>query len=89
MIDLTPLRSITEFDAQLFVDAMCTHPVAMRGFIHKEFVLGKLKPEFVLMKKIIHDIIGPKSNEKLPSMEETQFLYQVMAEKLIDYALVI
>ena len=84
-----PLRSITEFDAQLFADAMCTHPVAMRGFIRKEFVPGKLKIEFVLMNKIIHDMIGPKGNEKFPSKEETQFLYEVMAEKLIDYALVI
>ena len=52
-----PLRAITEFDAQLFADAMFTHPVAMRGFIRKEFVPGKLKPEYVLMNKIIHDMI--------------------------------
>ena len=30
-----PLRAITEFDARLFVDAMCTTPVAMRGFMRK------------------------------------------------------
>ena len=84
-----PLRALTEFDAQLFADAICTHPVAMRGFIRKEFVTRKLKPEYALMKKIIHDMIGPKGNEKLPSKEETQFLYEVMIRKLIDYALVI
>ena len=84
-----PLRAITEFDAQLFADAMCTHPVAMKGFICKEFVPGKLKPEYALMNKIIHDMIGPKGNEKLLSKEETQFLYEVMTGKLIDYALVI
>ena len=84
-----PLRAITEFHAQLFADAMCTHPVAMRGFMRKEFVPGKLKPEYALMNKIIHDMIGPKGNEKLPSKEETQFLYEVMTGKLIDYALVI
>ena len=84
-----PFRAITDFDAQLFVDAMCTHLVAMRGFIRKEFVPGKLKPEFALMNKIIHDMIGPKGNEKLSSKEETQFLYEVMTGKLIDYALVI
>ena len=50
---------------------------------------GKLKPEYVLMNKIIHDRIGPKSNEKYPSKEETQFLYEVMTGNLIDYALVI
>ena len=61
----------------------------MRGFLRKEFVPGKLKPEYVLMNKIIHDMIGPKGNEKLPSKEETQFLYEVMTGKLIDYALVI
>ena len=83
-----PLR-VTEFDAQLFADAMCTHPVAMRGFIRKEFVPRKLKPEYALMNKIIHDMIGPKGNEKLPSKEETQFLYEVMTGKIIDYALVI
>ena len=81
-----PLRTITEFDAQLFDDA---HPVAMKGFIHKEFGPGKLKLEYALMNKIIHDMIGPKGNKKLPSKEETQFLYEVMTGKLIDYALVI
>ena len=84
-----PLRAITEFDARLFVDVMCTHPVAMRGFMCKDFVPGKLKPEYALMNKIIHNIIGPKGKEKLPSKEEIQFLYEVMTGKVIDYALVI
>ena len=84
-----PLRAIIEFDAQLFAETMCTHPVAMSGFIRKEFVLGKLKLEYALMNKIIHDMIGPKGNERFPSKEETQFLYEVMTGKLIDYALVI
>ena len=57
--------------------------------MRKEFVPGKLKTEYALMNKIIHDMIGPKGNEKLPSKEETQFLYEVMTGKLIDYALVI
>ena len=55
----------------------------------KEFVPGKLKPEYALMNKIIHDRIGPKGNEKSPSREHIQFLYEVMTGKLIDYALVI
>ena len=84
-----PLRAITDFDAHLFLKAMCTHPVAMSGFICKEFMPGKLKPEYVLLNKIIHDRIGLKGNEKFPSQEEIQFLYEVMTEKLIDYALVI
>ena len=84
-----PLRAITDFDAHLFAEAMCTHPVAMSGFICKEFMPRKLKPEYVLMNKIIHDRNGPKGNEKFPSKEETQFLYEVMTGKLIDYALVI
>ena len=84
-----PLRAIIEFDAQLFADAICTHPVAMRGFMRKEFVPRKLNPESVLMNKIIHDMIGPKGNEKLQSKEETQLLYEVMTGKLIDYSLVI
>ena len=41
------------------------------------------------MNKIIHDRIGPKGNEKTPSREQIQFLYEVMTGKLIDYALVI
>ena len=61
----------------------------MNGFIKKEFVPGKLKPEYALMNKIIHDRIGPKGNEKSPSREQIQFLYEVMTGKLIDYALVI
>ena len=55
----------------------------------KEFILGKLKPEYALMKKIIHNMIGPKGKEKLPTKEEIQFLYEVMTGKIIDYALVI
>ena len=31
-----PLRAITAFDAHLFVEAMCTRPVAMSGFVRKE-----------------------------------------------------
>ena len=84
-----PLRAITGFDAHLFAETMCTHPMDMRGFVSKEFVPGKLKPEYALMNKIIHDRIGPKGNEKYPSKEEIQFLYEVMAGKLVDYALVI
>ena len=65
-----PLRAITDFNAQLFAEAMCTHPVTMDGFVRKEFVPGKLKPEYALMNKIIHDRIGPKGNEKSPSREQ-------------------
>ena len=50
---------------------------------------GKLKPEYALMNKIIHDRIVPKGNEKFPRKEENQFLYEVMIGKLINYALVI
>ena len=84
-----PLRAITDFDAQLFAETMCTHPMDMSGFVRKEFVPGKLKPEYALMNKIIHERIGPKGNEKYPSKEEIQFLYEVMTGKLVDYALVI
>ena len=84
-----PLRALIDFDAQLFTEAMCTHLAIMSGFIKKEFAPGKLKPEFALMNKIIHDQIRPKGNEKSPSREQIQFLYEVMTGKLIDYALVI
>ena len=84
-----PLRAITTFDAHLFAEAMCTRSVAMSGFVRKEFMPGKLKPEFASMNKIIHDRIGPKDNEKYPNSEEIQFLYEVMTGKLVDYALVI
>ena len=68
-----PLKAITDFDAHLFAEAMCTHPVAMIGFTCKEFMPGKLKSEYALMNKIIHDRIRPKCNEKFFSKEETQF----------------
>ena len=84
-----PLRAITEFDASLFENTMCTNPVPMGGFVRKEFIPGKLKPEYALMNKVIHNMIGPKGKEKLPSKEEIQFLYEVMTGKIIDYALVI
>ena len=41
------------------------------------------------MNKLIHNMIGPKGKEKLPSKEEIQFLYEVMTGKIIDYTLVI
>ena len=41
--------------------------------MRKEFVPGKLKPEYALMNKIIHNMIGPKGKEKFPSKEEIQF----------------
>ena len=84
-----PLRAITDFDAHLFAETMCTHPMDMSGFVRKEFVSGKLKQKYALMIKIIHDRIGPKGNEKYPSKEEIQFVYEVMIGKLVDYALVI
>ena len=80
-----PLRALTDFDAQLFTEAMCTHPSIMSGFM----IPGKLKSEFSLMNKIIHDRITPKGNEKSPNREQIQFLYEVMTGKLIDYTLVI
>ena len=84
-----PPRLITEFDANLFANAMCTNPVPMGGFVSKEFISGKLKPEYALINKVIHNMIGPKGKEKLPKKEEIQFLYEVMIGKIIDYALVI
>ena len=84
-----PLRAITEFDADLFTNTMCTNSVPIGGFVRKEFTPGKLKPEYALMNKVIHNIIDPKGKEKLPSKEEIQFLYEVMNGKVIDYAWVI
>ena len=57
--------------------------------MRKEFIPGKLKPEYALINKVIHNMIGPKGKEKLPSKEEIQFLYEVMTGKIINYALVI
>ena len=84
-----PLRAITDFDASLFENTMCTNPVPTGGFVRKDFIPGKLKPEYALMNKVIHNMIGSKGKEKLPSKEEIQFLYEVMTGKIIDYALVI
>ena len=57
--------------------------------MRKKFTLGKLKPEYTLMNKVIHNMIGLKGKEKLPCKEEIQFMYEVMNGKIIDYALVI
>ena len=54
----------------------------------KEFTRGKLKPEYALMNKVIHNMIGTKGKEKLPIKEEIQFLYEVMNGKVNDYPLV-
>ena len=84
-----PLKAITEFDAYLFTNTMCTNPVPIAGFMRKEFTPRKLKPRYALMNKVIHIMIGPKGKEKLSSKEEIQFLYKVMNGKIINYALVI
>ena len=54
------LRAIARFDADLFANTMYTNPIPMLGFMRKEFTLGKLKPEYALMNKIIYNMIGPK-----------------------------
>ena len=83
-----PLIAIIELDIDLFANTICTNPIAMGGFMRKEFTRGKLKPEYALMNKVIHNMIGTKGKEKLPIKEEIQFLYEVMNGKVIDYALV-
>ena len=55
---------------------MCINPVPIGAFMRKEFTLGKLKLEYALMNKVIHNMIEPKGKEKLPSKEEIQFLYE-------------
>ena len=55
-----PLRAITELDANLFATTMCTNSVPMGGFVRKEFISGKLKPEYASMNKVIHNMIRPK-----------------------------
>ena len=65
-----PFRAITKFEVGLFANAMYTNPVPMGGFLRKEIISGKLKPEYALMNKIVHNMIVPKGKEKLPSEEE-------------------
>ena len=84
-----PFCAITKFKVRLFSNSMCTNPVPMGGFLRKEFILGKLKPEYALINKIVHNIIMPKGKEKLPSEDEIQFLVEVMNGGLIDYGVVI
>ena len=61
----------------------------MGGFLRKEFIPRKLKHDYALMNKVIHNMIGSKGKEKLPSKEEIQLLYEVMNGKIIDNALII
>ena len=61
----------------------------MGGFLQKESIPRKLKPEYALMNKIVHNMIMPKGKEKLPSEEEIQFLFELMNGRLIDYGVVI
>ena len=35
-----PLKAITEFDADMFTNTMCTNPIPMGGFMRKEFLRG-------------------------------------------------
>ena len=65
-----PLRAITRVDADLFANTMCTNPIPTGGFMGKDFTLGKLKPGYALMNKVIHNMTEPKGKEKLLSKEE-------------------
>ena len=84
-----PFCAITKFEAGLFANAMCTNPMPMGGFWRKEFIHGKLKPDYPLMNKIVHNMIVPKGKEKLLSEEEIQFLFEVVNGGLIDYGVMI
>ena len=84
-----PFHAITKFEAVLFTNAMCTNPMPMGGFLRRGFIPRKLKPEYALMNKIVHNMIVPKGKEKLPSEEEIQFLFEVTNERLINYGVVI
>ena len=84
-----PLMAITGLDADPFVNTMCTNLVPMGGFLRKKFTPRKLKREYAMMNKVIHNMMGLKGKEKLPSKEEIQFLYEIMNGKVIDYAMVI
>ena len=84
-----PFCAIKKIEVGLLANAMCTNPVPIRGFLRKEFIPGKLKPEYALMNKIVHNMIVLKGKEKLPSEEEIQFLFEVMNGGLIDYGVVI
>ena len=65
-----PFHAITKFEVGLFANAMCTNPGPMGGFFAKEFIPGKLKIEYTLKNKIVHNMIVPKGKEKLQSEEE-------------------
>ena len=43
--------------------------------MRKEFIPGKLKPEYTLMNKIIHNMIGPKGKEKLVPVPLSFFFF--------------
>ena len=68
-----PLKAITEFDANLFATTMCTNLVPMGGFVRKEFIPGKLKPEYALMNKVIHNMIGLKGKESYQAWKKSSF----------------
>ena len=84
-----PFRAITKFEVGLFANDMCTNQVPMRGFLRREFIPGKLKPEYALMNNIVHNMIVPKGKEKLPSEEEIRFLFEVMNGRLVNFGVVI
>ena len=84
-----PFCAITKFEVRLFDNAMCTNMVPMGGFLRREFIPRKLKPEYALMNKIVHNMIVTKGKENFPSEEEIQFLFEVMNGRLIDYGVVI
>ncbi|GFY96810.1 hypothetical protein Acr_11g0011160 [Actinidia rufa] len=69
---------------QIVLTKSVTYPTEFQK--GKKFVLGKFKPEYKLMTKIIHYNIAPTWSEKELKLADAEFLYVMMNSVIIDVA---
>ena len=79
-----PNKGFTPLKEKAYARAIYTDPTEFQK--GKKFVLGKFKPEYKLMTKIIHYNIAPTRSEKELKLADAEFLYVMMNSVIIDVA---
>ncbi|XP_057491373.1 uncharacterized protein LOC130777106 [Actinidia eriantha] len=79
-----PNRGFTPLKEKAYARAIYADPAEFQK--GKKFVLGKFKPEYKLMTKIIHYNIAPTRSEKELKLADAEFLYVIMNSVIFDVA---
>ncbi|XP_057481142.1 uncharacterized protein LOC130768164 [Actinidia eriantha] len=79
-----PNKGFTPLKEKAYARAIYADPAEFQK--GKKFVLGKFKPEYKLMTKIIHYNIAPTRSEKELKLADAEFLYVMMNSVIFDVA---